>query len=154
MTYKYVKEIQNEKLREIITDILDKYSKASLYEDAENIIDILLAWYEERMIYNGTKNTFTDIMISAAYLHNIFNGEKDSWLSIFKPREQFQKMFITSGDEETMKNSEHIFSIVEGQMGVHTPIPSCRPNADNPVNDFANAIWFNKYVKNKLNLKA
>ena len=149
MTYKYVKEIQNEKLKKLVEDILNKYSKASLYEDAENIIDILLAWYEHRMIYNGTKNTFTDIMITSAYLHNIFNGEKDSWLSVFKPREVFQKMFIETGDEELIKNSEHIFSIIEGQMGVHMPVAACRPNADNPVNDFSNAVWFNQYIKNK-----
>ena len=41
MTYKYVKEIQNEKLREIITDILDKYSKASLYEDDSKLYHLI-----------------------------------------------------------------------------------------------------------------
>lgn len=136
---KYLNGIGNKTLREFAVSCVKEYGTREKLEEANEVIKVMLAYYEEKGLMKGDPY-FIDLMKVAAFIHNLFTN--DSWISVYTAREQLQQRALDAGI--SYEYVIPLFAIVEGQLGDKMPVPGSRPSPNHPVNDFALFCWIVK----------
>lgn len=137
--------VQIEELQVFIERAHAEFGSPEKAAEADVVADILIQMLEKRgMISEHANQSFIDVLITAAYLHNLFYNEYE-WTTLFKAREILMPIAKDMGIAENV--TDVIFQTIEAQLGNETPVPSSRPAPNSPVELFANAIWIAKEYK-------
>lgn len=136
-----VNNFENRQFQDFIVNAVTTYGTQEKFNEAVKVINIMTAYYTKKKIIADNVNPyFFELMQTAAYIHNLFFD--GSWISCFIARDKLQDMAVAAGIQR--EHAEHIFTIVEGQMGFDMPIAGSRPNPNSPVEDFALCCWIVK----------
>lgn len=136
-----VNSFENKQFRDFIINAVTTYGTQDKFEEAGKVIKVMTAYYTKKKIIADNVNPyFFELMQTAAYIHNLFFD--GSWISCFTARDKLYDMAIAAGIQR--EHVEHIFTIIEGQMGVDMPVAGARPNPNSPVEDFALCCWITK----------
>jgi hypothetical protein len=131
--------IEDEKLRNFVIETLERYGDAIKFDEAEEVIDVMLAMLTKMKQTNREHMpVWVGVMIAAAYIHNLFYDGTLS--SLFEAREKLTP--IAQKNEVPINAASMIFQAVEGQLGEDMPVESCQPRGDSPNRIFAWACWF------------
>lgn len=137
----YLDKFENEPFKKFIEAALTHYGTQEKFEEAVKLISVIRALYiKRRIIADNVNPYFIELMETAAFIHNLFFD--GSWISCFMAREKLYDSAISAGIKD--EHVEHIFTIVEGQLGVDMPVAGARPNPNSPVEDFALCCWITK----------
>ena len=130
---RYLKKMNNEVLQKFATDCLVEFGTEEKLEEANEIIRVMISYYEYRGLMKGDPY-FIELMEVAAFIHNLFTDS--SWRSVYIAREKLQ--------DRAFEYVIPLFAVVEGQLGDKMPVPGSRPSPNHPVNDFALFCWIVK----------
>lgn len=137
----WLDRFENEPFKKFIHDALVRYGTQDKFEEAVRLIRVIRALYTKRKIIADNVNPyFVELMETAAFIHNLFFD--GSWISCFMARDKLYDSATAAGIKG--EHVEHIFTIVEGQLGVDMPVAGVRPNPNSPVEDFALCCWITK----------
>ena len=140
---RHINNVNNKILREFSINCLKEYGTKDKLEEANKVIDVMIAYYTEKNLINGDPY-FIDLMKTAAFIHNLFTDH--SWRSVYIAREQLQQKALDAGI--AYEYVIPLFALIEGQLGDKMPVPASRPSPNHPVNDFALFCWISKnFVK-------
>lgn len=137
----YLKSMSVKQFKDFAEYAVKTYSSRKKLKEANAVIKFLRAYYtKQKILVPNVDPTFVELMETAAFIHNLFID--DSWTSVFKAREILQEVAMRDF-KISYENAEHIFAIVEAQLGVDMPVPGCRSQSATrgPVDDFATACW-------------
>lgn len=139
--------IENIKIPEIknfTVESLVRYGDGEASPTAEKVAEVLYAQLEEKgLVQEHANQSFIDVVISAALLHDLFRTEE--WISIFDARRYLTEIAEKVELPESAQNA--IFETIEAQLGDKTPIAKLRPQPGTPTELFAYAVWFvRKYL--------
>jgi hypothetical protein len=142
--YRTLDFIMIDELREFALTSIERYGTIEKLEEANKVSDVIRGLLTHKRLLDGqTHQSFVDVMLSAALVHNLFYDESD-WLTLFQARK------ILSPIASELKINEQaldaLYHTVEGQLGEQTPISEIIPKPGTPTELFAYAVWF---VKNK-----
>lgn len=134
--------IKVDELRQLVEIALEKFGSREKLVEANGIAYMLIEKLTyDKLLSEQTHQTFVDIMISAALLHNLFYKEED-WRTLFDA-----KFYLDPIVEELKINyqiAETLFHTIQGQLGSRTPITDCIPKPGTPTEMFANTVWIAK----------
>lgn len=137
-----------DELKRLVEIALEKYGSKEKLIQANIVADMIIEKLTyDKLLSEQTHQTFVDIMVSAALLHNLFYKEED-WRTLFDA-----KFYLEPIAEELKINYqiiETLFHTIQGQLGAKTPITDCIPKPGTPTEMFANTVWT---VKNYLTIK-
>lgn len=137
----WLDKFENEPFKKFIKEALMRYGTQDKFKEAIKLIRVIRALYTKRkIIANNVSPYFVELMETAAFIHNLFFD--GSWISCFMARDKLYDSAIAAGIKG--EHVEHIFTIVEGQLGVDMPVAGVRPNPNSPVEDFALCCWITK----------
>lgn len=137
----WLDKFENEPFKKFIQDALTRYGTQDKFEEAVRLIHVIRALYTKRKIIADNVNPyFVELMETAAFVHNLFFD--GSWISCFTARDKLYDNAVAAGIKQ--EHVEHIFTVVEGQLGVDMPVAGVRPNPNSPVEDFALCCWITK----------
>lgn len=137
----YVDDFESKQLKTFIVEALAKYGTKEKLEEAVKLIKVIRALYTKKKIIAANINPyFIELMETAAFIHNLFTN--DTWISCFIARDKLYNDALAAGIQR--EHIEHIFTIVEGQLGTDMPVAGVRPNPNSPVEDFALCCWIVK----------
>lgn len=138
---RYLSTITTSALSKFAQEAVTKYSTEEKLQEANKVISVLKALYTKKgVIRPNCDPYFIELMETAAFVHNLFYD--GTWISCFIAREKLTdlaKQYDIKGE-----HIDHIFTIVEGQLGIGMPVVSARPNPNTPVEDFALCCWIVK----------
>lgn len=136
----FLDEMNNDGLREFCKNALSKYGTEEKLDIANRIIGYLKQYYTKKKILSPNIDpTFFELMKTTAFIHNLFT-EDDDWTTVFQARKQLQHDALYSY-QITWENTQHIFSMVEGQLGQDMPVIACQTKPGTPQDDFVTACW-------------
>lgn len=138
---KYLRGMTVEQFKKFAEHAVITYGSRKKLEEANAVIHFLRAYYKKmKILVPNADPTFIELMEVAAFIHNLFIN--DSWTSVFRAREVLYDLAVKE-HKISYENAEHIFAIVEAQLGVDMPVPGCRSQSATrgPVDDFATACW-------------
>lgn len=136
---KLEKYILDPSLKEFTEKSVEIYGSPKKIEQAEKVIDVLLAMLKKmKQVNDQNIPVWVGVLVSAAYIHNLFYD--GTLASVFAPREKL--MSIIRECEVPINASSMIFQAVEGQLAEDMPVESCQPRGDSPNRIFAWACWF------------
>lgn len=137
----HIQKFENEPFKKFIMESLTRYGTQDKFEEAVKLINVIAALYTKKKIIADNVNPyFFELMKTAAFIHNLFFD--GSWISCFIARNKLYDSAVSAGIQK--QHIEHIFTIVEGQLGVDMPVAGARPNPNSPVDDFALCCWIVK----------
>lgn len=140
--YRTIDFIQIDELRTFTLKALEKHGTVEKLKEANQVADLVKGLLiHKRLLDEYTHQSFVDIMLSAALLHNLFYDEND-WTTLFHARRD-----LTPLAEELKINSQALdalFHTIEGQLGDRTPVTECIPKPGTPTELFSYAVWLNK----------
>lgn len=147
-----VEYIKNEDIRNIIIDTINDFGARDNYAMLGNAEQVAFWSYKllesRNMVSEGTQQTFVDLVIAAAMIHNLFINEsvEDYKYMVFEARRILTPYFKEKG----MPNdyAGYIFSMIEGQYGESSPVASVKPNPDTPQSIIATAKFFIDNLEN------
>lgn len=139
-----IEKIKIPEIKNFTIESLVRHGDGSSTEVAEKVAEVVYAQLEEKGLINEQANqSFVDVIISAALLHDLFKTEE--WVSIFDARRYLTEVAERVELPESAQNA--IFESIEAQLGDKTPIAKLRPQPGTPTELFAYAVWFvNKYL--------
>lgn len=128
-------------VREFLILSLSEYGTEDKLFEANKIADVMIGMLRKmKQITEHGSQTFVEIMVASALVHNLFYDGTAS--SLFKAREILLPIAKKAGLPEN--GSDGIFQAVEAQLGHDTPVPVCKPIPGTPTEMFAWAVWFVK----------
>lgn len=137
----YLNRMESKPLKDFVLSAYKKYGTIASFKEANKLISILEKYYtKKKIISDNISPYFFELMETAAFVHNLFTNEH--WISVFTARDKLYDMAKAAGIKG--EHREHIFTIVEGQLGEDMPVAGVRPNPNSPVNDFALCCWIAK----------
>ena len=132
-------DIKTENLKKFARWAVEEYGTAETTAEAEKIIEWLKQYYiKKKIIGPNVDPTFFDLMQVTCYVHNLFTT--DSWTSVFTAREKLQDTALKDF-KISWENTQHIFSMVEAQLGTDMPVIACHVKPGTPQDDFVIACW-------------
>ena len=138
---RYLLKIHTPALAAFAQEAVSKYGTEAKLQEANRVIDVLTALYtKEGIIRPNCDPYFIELMETAAFAHNLFYD--GSWISCFTAREKLTD--LAKQCDIKGEHIEHIFTIIEGQLGTDMPVAGARPNPNTPVDDFAFCCWIVK----------
>lgn len=142
LAYRTIDFIVIDELKEFVLEGLERYGTAEKLEEANEVADILIALLrKKKLLDEHTHQSFVDILLSAALLHNLFYDEKD-WTTLFYARRDLDP--IAKELKINRQALDALFHTIEGQLGEDTPITECIPKPGTPTELFSYAVWFAK----------
>ena len=128
-----------EAIKDFTVKSLLEYGSPEAFYEAEKVINVMLEMFRKlHQINEETYQVWVDVLISAAYIHNLFY---DGTLGgIFAAREKL--MSLAKKCEVPVNAAAGIFQAVEGQLGMDMPVEACQVHGDTPNGIFAWACWF------------
>ena len=146
---KMIDMIKDPIIKEAIENLLNKDDIDALKaEYAEEVAYWSYKLLEQRhLISEGTQQSFVDLIIGAALIHNMFIDEdsEDAPYMVFEARRRLTGYFENNGVSREYSN--YIFKIIEGQFGEESPVPEVRPAADTPQNIVAQSKFIVKNLE-------
>lgn len=131
-------------VREFLILSLNEYGTKDKLDEANEVTDVMVGMLKKMKQINAQgSQTFVEIMIAGALLHNLFYDGTVS--SLFKARELLLPIAKEAGLPDN--GSDGIFQAIEAQLGYDTPVSACKPNPGTPPEIFAWAVWFVKEYK-------
>lgn len=131
-----------EELKDFATYALATYGTEEKLKEANAVIQYLEEYYIKKKIITANADPmFFDLMKVTCFVHNLFFD--GSWISVFKAREQLQDIALKQY-HISWENVQHIFSMVEAQLGTDMPVISCHVKPGTPQDDFVTACWVTK----------
>jgi hypothetical protein len=131
-------------IREFIIQSLVKHGTEEKLSDANKVTDVMIGMLKKmKQITEHGSQTFVEIMIAAALVHNLFYDGTAS--SLFKAREVLLPIAKEVGLPEN--GCDAIFQAIEAQLGNDTPVPTSKPIPGTPTELFAWSVWFVKEYK-------
>lgn len=141
--YRTIDFIVIDELREFALAGIEKFSTPEKLEEANRVADILRGLLvHKNLLDEQTHQSFVDILLASALLHNLFYDEKD-WTTLFHARRE-----LTPVAEELGINKQALdalYHTIEGQLGDKTPVVECIPKPGTPTELFSYAVWFVKH---------
>lgn len=139
-----IEQIKIPEIKNFTIESLVRHGDGTSTEIAEKVAEVVYAQLEEKgLISEQANQSFVDVVISAALLHDLFKTEE--WIFIFDARRYLTEVAERVGLPESAQNA--IFETIEAQLGDKTPIAKLRPQPGTPTELFAYAVWFvNKYL--------
>lgn len=146
--------IKDEVIKEAINGVIEEYASPSANREnkLKNMYANEVAYWayklleQKHLVTQAAQQTFVDLIIGAALIHNIFIDEEseDAPYMVFEARKKLTGYFREKGLPEDFAG--YIFKIVESQYGEDSPIPEVRPTPDTPQAIIATA----KFIVNHL----
>lgn len=138
---KYLVTFENQPFKKFIEETLINYGTQQKFKESVKVISVMESYYKKKKIIADNVNPyFIELMKTAAFIHNLFFD--GSWISCFTAREKLYDRALIAGIQR--EHIEHVFTIVEGQLGSDMPVAGARPNPNSPVEDFALCCWITK----------
>lgn len=123
----------------VIRSLMEYNISAKKLKESGRVINVMMGMFTKLHQVNADCTPlWTEVLISAAYLHNLFYD--GTLLSLFKAREKL--MPIAKECVVPINASSAIFQAIEGQLGADTPVESCIPHEGTPNAVFAWSCWF------------
>jgi hypothetical protein len=136
---KYLNTIATSNLKDFATFAVTTYGSRKKLKEANAVIDYLEKYYtKKKILAPNVDPTFFDLMKVTCLVHNLFID--DSWVSVFKTREVLQDVALNQY-KISWENVQHVFSMVEAQLGTDMPVVSCHVKPGTPQDDFVTACW-------------
>jgi hypothetical protein len=140
--YLYLDMIKPVALHKFVISSINNNGTEEKLEEADKIADVLVQMLKKRLLITETnQQSIADILIAAAYIHNLFYDPQD-WTSLYQARKILAP--IAKADDMPQNVIDMLFSAVEAQMGESTPVAGSRPMPNHPNELLASAIWFIK----------
>ena len=142
MQSKYVDFIQVPEIKDFTREALEKFSDSDLLIEGESVANVLIALLKKKQIIaDNSHQSFVDILVSAALLHNIFY-DPDDWKTLFLARQSLKDL----AEKHNLGYNYYsaLFQTIESQLGQDTPVPNCKPIDNSPTELFSYAVWFVK----------
>ncbi len=137
-----------DELKQLVELALEEHGLEEKLIQANQVADMIIEKLTyDKLLSEQTHQTFVDIMVSAALLHNLFYKEED-WRTLFDA-----KFYLEPVAEDLKINhqiTETLFHTIQGQLGAKTPVVDCIPKPGTPTEMFANIVWT---VKNYLTIR-
>jgi len=130
---------------------VEAYGSEEKLAEAHAVANYLVKFYTKKKIITPNADpAFIDLMKVTCFIHNVFGNEP--WINVFKARESLQDIAIRQF-KISWENAQHIFSMVEAQLGTDMPVVACHVKPGTPQDDFVTACWvvkeFNKAEEGK-----
>lgn len=131
-------------------EALNVYGSETTIEEANKVGDVILQILKKKkLIQEGFHQTFVDVLLCSALLHNLFfdssKAVKDAaleWENIFTARRILEPRAWNMGIERVVTDA--IFTTIESQLGEDTPVTVCIAKPNTPTELFATACWVAK----------
>lgn len=139
--------IKMDEIKDFITESLQVYTESSEPSDKANkVAEVVLGILEERgLVSEHSNQTFVDVLIAAALLHDVFQNETAGFLWVFQARNDLSGLADANSVPKQIQDA--IFDAIEGQLGERMPVAKSRPQPGTPQEMFSYAVWFvNKYL--------
>lgn len=134
-----------DEIKQFVEEALNKYGTVEKLQEANKVAGVLRdLLIKKKLLCENSHQSFVDIMIGAALLHNLFYDEKD-WLTLFYARKNLEPIAKELRVNDQITNA--LFSTIEGQAGEDIPVTDCIPKPGTPTEVFSYVVWF---VKNYL----
>ena len=142
MKSEYVDFMQVPELKEFTQRALDEYGTEEKLTEGESVAHVILGLLrKKKMLTEQTHQSFVDVLVSAALLHNLFYDPQD-WKTLFSARQKLLPVAQECGVGYNFYSA--IFQTIESQLGEDTPVPNCKPIDNSPTELFTYAVWFVK----------
>lgn len=149
MQNKYLDMIIIEPLKDLTEKALESYSNKNKIEEANKVAELVVAKLKKKkLLTQQTQQTFVDVLLSAALLHNLFY-DKEDWTSLFVARKMLEDLNHEYKVPFAMLDA--LCSTIEGQLGDDTPVPNCTPKPNTPTEMFSECVWIVKEAPNVFN---
>ena len=138
---KYLNFIAVEDLRTFITKCYEKANKDINDIVYENLVCKILIDHLIRrgLLDNQAHQNFVDLLLTSAFLHNIYFDEKDIICSTMKARCELDEIAVSMNFPEQIR--EAIWQGVEEQLGDATPVKKLKPSPNTPQELLAECIF-------------
>lgn len=142
--FRYLNFIAVEDLISLIKKCYEKAGKDLSNIEYENkVCEILI----DHLIRRGLLDTqahqnFVDLLLTSAFLHNLYFDEEDVIFSILKARVELDSIAEEMGLPEQIR--EAIWQGVEEQLGDATPVKKLKPSPNTPQELLAECIFIAK----------
>ncbi|MED1125382.1 hypothetical protein [Bacillus atrophaeus] len=144
--YRTIDFIVIDELREFALTGLERFGTTKKLEEANRVADVLRdLLVHKNLLDEHTHQSFVDILMVSALLHNLFYDEKD-WTTLFHARRELEPIAEEVGiNAQSNKQSlDALYHTIEGQLGDQTPVTECIPKPATPTELFSYAVWFAK----------
>ena len=143
---KAFKSMAQPELQEILEDIVKKLQNRVDIQDSIEIAEwVEFLMRDELLIQDGVQSPFLDLLVFAAFTHNInFRRSEDKWSDVFNVRHKLEANEKFASMPKNYKDA--ILQCVEQQFGKHMPIDNMHPISSTPQYQFAKAcsIFYRK----------
>lgn len=141
---RYLNFIAVEDLRTFITKCYEKAGKDINDIEYENTVcQILIDHLIRRGLLDTTAHqNFVDLLLTSAFLHNVFFDEEDVISSVLKARIEFDE--IAEEMEFPDQIREAIWQGIEEQLGDATPVQKLKPSPNTPQELLAECIFITR----------
>jgi len=127
--------IKDETIRSIIEETINEYG--SKESEKFRYANEVAYWaykllVQRHLVTEGAQQSFVDLILGAALIHNIFINEDDenAAYQVFEARKNLTNFFKEKRMPDDFAN--YIFKIIECQYGEDSPVPETRPTPDTP----------------------
>lgn len=140
--YRVLDMIKIEQINSIVVQAINEYGSEEKLEVANKVGEVVLQMFKKKHLLNeNAQQSFVDIVLAAALLHNLFY-EEDDFTTLFKARKELAS--IMEKEEAPQQVQDALFQTIEAQLGDDTPVPTSRPISNSPTELLAWAVWFVK----------
>lgn len=141
---RYFEFIAVEDLKNFITKCYEKAGKDINDIEYENMVCKILI---DHLIRRGLLDTeahqnFVDLLLTSAFLHNLYFDEKDIVCSLLKARTELDPIAQEHNIPEQIR--EAIWQGVEEQLGDATPVKKLKPSPNTPQELLAECIFITR----------
>lgn len=143
--YRILDFMKDDEMISICEAMLEKDGTAEKLKTANLVGDVVINTLKEKKLINDyAHQTFVDVMLAAALLHNVYY-DKSEWTTLFSARRAMDD--IEEAKKAHQQSKEALCSTIEAQLGESTPVRECAPKPGTPTEMFSTAVWFvNTYL--------
>ena len=143
---KYFNFIQVKDLKDFITKCYEKANKDINDISYENLVCKILI---DHLIRRGLLDTqahqnFVDLLLTSAFLHNLYFDDKDIICSLLKARSELDEIAQDMNFPDQIR--EAIWQGVEEQLGDATPVKKLKPSPNTPQELLAECIFIARSI--------
>lgn len=140
--YTVLDMIKIDQLSDFTVMCINAYGSEEKLTEANKVGDITIQMLMKKNLINkNAQQSFVDIMLSAALLHNLFYDGEDL-TTLFKARQILDPIAEEQNIPQEVRNA--LYQTIEAQLGEATPVPLCKPAPNSPTELFSWAVWFAK----------
>lgn len=151
---KHYESIKHEGLKELIVELYESALTCelapdkdvySVVEKADKELDVVMKMLEDSGQYKeGNPRTWVDVIVSAAFIYELFWNEEHPITSLYMPRELIMERMADSLSYCDCDYSilMALFETVECARGCRTKVQKCMPVPNSPQQVLGDAVWY------------